>query len=106
MAKYLLEGHFTLDGAKGVKAKGGSARLAAAKAAAESVGGTIEAYYFAFGGTDVYAIGEFPDNVSAASLSLAVAAGGGLTVKTVVLLTPEEIDQAVAKNVSYSPPGS
>jgi len=106
MAKYLLEGNFTLDGVKGVKAKGGSARLAAAKAAAESVGGTIEAYYFAFGGTDVYAIGDFPDNVSAASLSLAVAAGGGVSVKTVVLLTPEEIDQAVAKNVSYSPPGS
>lgn len=106
MAKYLLEGNFTLDGVKGVKAKGGSARLAAAKAAAESVGGTIEAYYFAFGGTDVYAIGDFPDNVSAASVSLAVAAGGGVTVKTVVLLTPEEIDQAVAKTVSYSPPGS
>ena len=106
MAKYLLEGNFTLDGVKGVKAKGGSARLAAAKAAAESVGGTIEAYYFAFGGTDVYVIGDFPDNVSAASLSLAVAAGGGVAVKTVVLLTPEEIDQAVAKTVSYSPPGS
>jgi uncharacterized protein with GYD domain len=106
MAKYLLEVNYTLDGVKGVKAKGGSARLAAAKAAAESVGGSIECFYFAFGGTDVYAIGDFPDNVSAASLSLAVAAGGGATVKTVVLLTPEEIDQAVAETVSYSPPGS
>ncbi|HEX6656668.1 MAG TPA: GYD domain-containing protein [Ilumatobacter sp.] len=105
MAKYLLEVNYTLDGVKGVKAKGGSARLAAAKAAAESVGGSIECFYFAFGGTDVYAIGDFPDNVSAASLSLAVAAGGGATVKTVVLLTPEDIDQAVAETVSYSPPG-
>ena len=106
MAKYLLEVNYTLDGVKGVKAKGGSARLAAAKAAAESVGGSFECLYFAFGGTDVYAIGDFPDNVSAAGLSLAVAAGGGVTVKTVVLLTPEEIDQAVAKTVSYTPPGS
>ena len=106
MAKYLLEVNYTLEGVKGVKAKGGSARLAAAKAAAESVGGSIECFYFAFGGTDVYAIGDFPDNVSAASLSLAVAAGGGVSVKTVVLLTPEEIDQAVAKTVSYAPPGS
>jgi uncharacterized protein with GYD domain len=106
MAKYLLEVNYTLDGIKGVKAKGGSARLAAAKAAAESVGGSIDALYFAFGGTDVYAIGDFPDNISAASLSLAVAAGGGVTLKTVVLLTPEEMDQAAAKNVSYSPPGS
>jgi uncharacterized protein with GYD domain len=106
MAKYLLEVNYTLDGIKGVKAKGGSARLAAAKAAAESVGGSIEAYYFAFGGTDVYAIVDAPDNVSAAALTLAAAAGGGVTIRTVVLLTPEEIDQAVAKNVSYSPPGS
>jgi uncharacterized protein with GYD domain len=106
MAKYLLEISYTLDGIKGVKAKGGSARVAAAKAAAESVGGSIEALYFAFGGTDAYAIGDFPDNVSAASLALTVAAGGGVTLKTVVLLTPEEMDQAAAKNVSYSPPGS
>jgi uncharacterized protein with GYD domain len=106
MAKYLLEINYTLEGIKGVKAKGGSARVAAAKAAAESVGGSIEVLYFAFGGTDVYAIGDFPDNISAASLSLAVAAGGGVTLKTVVLLTPEEMDQAAAKTVSYSPPGS
>ena len=106
MAKYLLEVNYTLDGIKGVKAKGGSARLAAAKAATESVGGKLEAYYFAFGGTDVYAIADFPDNVSAASVTLAAAAGGGVTCRTVVLLTPEEIDQAVAKKVSYSPPGS
>jgi uncharacterized protein with GYD domain len=106
MAKYLLEVKYTLDGIKALKADGGSARLAAAKAAAASVGGTIEGYYFAFGGTDVYAIGDFPDDVSAASLALTVAAAGGVTVKTVVLLTPEEIDEAVAKSVNYSSPGT
>ena len=106
MAKYLLEVSYTLDGIKGVKAAGGSARLAAAKAAAESAGGTLEAFYFAFGGTDAYAIADFPDNVSAASLALTVAAGGGARARTVVLLTPEEIDQAAGTDVAYSPPGS
>jgi uncharacterized protein with GYD domain len=106
MAKYLLQVNYTLEGIKGVKAKGGSARAAAAKAAAESVGGSVDAFYFAFGGTDVYVIGDFPDSISAASLALTVSAGGGATVKTVVLLSPEEIDQAVAKSVSYTPPGS
>jgi uncharacterized protein with GYD domain len=106
MAKYLLEVKYTQDAIKALKADGGSARLAAAKAAAASVGGTIEGYYFAFGGTDVYAIGDFPDDVSAASLALTVAAAGGVAVKTVVLLTPEEIDEAVAKSVNYSPPGT
>jgi uncharacterized protein with GYD domain len=106
MAKYLLEVSYTLDGIKGVKAAGGSARLAAAKAAAESVGGTLEAFYFAFGATDVYVIAELPDNVSAASLALAVAAGGGARARTVVLLTPDEMDRAAGTDVAYSPPGS
>jgi uncharacterized protein with GYD domain len=105
MAKYLFEVNYTLDGIKGVKAKGGSARFEATKQAAESLGGTVEAYYFAFGGTDVYAIVDFPDNVSAASMALTGAAAGGVTIRTVVLISPEEIDQAVAKSVSYAPPG-
>jgi len=106
MTKYLFEVNYTLEGVKGLQAKGGTARLTATKAAFESVGGTIDAYYFAFGGTDVYVIADLPDNVPAAGLALTVAAAGGVTVKTTVLLTPEEIDQAVAKSVNYSPPGS
>src|SRR5262245_20366050 len=106
MAKYLFEVSYTTDGIKGVKDKGGSARLAAAKSVAQSAGGSIDAYYFAFGANDVYVIADFPDNVSAASLALTVAAAGRAKVKTVVLLTPEEIDQAASKNVEYSPPGS
>ena len=89
MAKYLFEVSYTVDGIKGVKAKGGSARRAATTTAVESLGGTVDAYYFAFGGTDVYMIADFPDNVSAASMALTGAASGGVTVKTVVLLAPE-----------------
>ena len=106
MAKYLFEVNYTLEGVKGLTAKGGSARLDAAKAAAKSAGGKLDAFYFAFGGTDVYVIADFPDNASAASLSLAVSAGGGASVKTIVLLSPEEIDQATSKKVSYSAPGT
>ena len=105
MAKYLLEVNYTLDGVKGVENEGGSARRAAAEAAATSVGGTVEEFYFAFGSTDVFVIADFPDNASAAALALAVTAGGGAAVRTVVLLTPEEIDGAVAKKVGYRPPG-
>src|SRR5262245_15032690 len=106
MAKYLFEVNYTLDGIKGVKAQGGTARRAATVTAVESLGGSVDAYYFAFGTTDVYMIADFPDDIAAASMALTGAAGGGVTVKTVVLITPEEIDQAVAKNVNYSPPGS
>jgi uncharacterized protein with GYD domain len=105
MPKYLLQISYTLDGVKGVVAKGGSARQAAGQAAAESVGGTLDSIYFAFGDTDVFAIADLPDNAAAAALALSVSASGGATVRTVVLLTPEEIDAATSQKVQYTPPG-
>ena len=106
MPKYLLEVNYTLDGVRGVIDKGGNARKAAAQAAAKSVGGKIDVFYFAFGGTDVFTVADLPDNSAAAALALAVTAGGGATVNTVVLLTADEIDAATQKKVKYSPPGS
>jgi uncharacterized protein with GYD domain len=105
MPKYLLDVSYTLDGVRGVVAKGGSARKAAASAAAKSVGGKVDAFYFAFGGTDAVVICDLPDNEAAAALGLNVCAGGGARVKTTVLLTVDEIDNATSKNVKYTPPG-
>ena len=68
-------------------------------------GGTVEAFYFAFGENDIYAIVDLPDNVSIAAISLAVGAGGGARACTTVLLTPEEMDKATQKAVNYRPPG-
>ena len=49
---------------------------------------------------------ELPDNVSAAAVGLAVSATGLASTKTVVLLTPEEIDRAAKTNVDYKAPGT
>ncbi len=106
MAKYLLEVNYTLDGIKGLKSKGGSARVAAARELIEGLGGTMDSFYFAFGSTDVYAFADFPDHVSAAAAALTVCAGGGATARTVVLLTADEVDAAAAKRTTYRPPGS
>ena len=70
-----------------------------------SVGGKVEAFYYAFGDTDLFVIADVPDNVTAAALSLTVNAAGGATAKVTVLLTPEEIDAAAKKTPSYRPPG-
>ena len=105
MSKYLLEVNYTLDGIKGLKSEGGSARVAAATALIEGLGGKVESFYFAFGGSDVYVIADYPDNVSAAAATLAVSAGGGATSRTVVLLTAAEVDAAAAKKTNYRPPG-
>ncbi len=106
MPKYLLEVNYTLDGIKGLQSKGGSARAAAAKELVEGLGGTLESFHFAYGETDVYAIAEFPDDVSAAAAALTVSAGGGATVRTVVLLTAAEMDAAAAMRTTYRPPGA
>jgi uncharacterized protein with GYD domain len=103
--KYLLQVNYTLDGVKGVLAKGGAARKAAASAAAKSVGGKVESFYFAFGKTDVYVVADLPDNAAAAALALNVSAGGGATVRTTVLLSVDEIDTAAGAKVKYIPPG-
>jgi uncharacterized protein with GYD domain len=86
--------------------EGGTSRRAAIEKAVQGVGGTLEAFYFAFGDDDVYLICEAPDNVSMASVALAAGAAGGATTKTIVLLTPEEVDEATRKSVDYRPPGA
>lgn len=106
MPKYLLQVNYTLDGVKALVDKGGSVRKAAAAAAAKSAGGKVESFHFGFGTTDAFVIADMPDNAAMAALALTVSAGGGATVDTTVLLTPEEIDQAAGVKVKYRPPGS
>jgi phosphoribosylcarboxyaminoimidazole (NCAIR) mutase len=59
----------------------------------------------ASGEDDIYAIVGCPENVAVAGASLTAAAGGG-TIRTVVLLTPEEVDQVAKKTATYRAPGS
>jgi uncharacterized protein with GYD domain len=105
MPKYLIEANLTLEGVRGIVAKGGSVRKTVVADSAKSVGGTLESFYFAFGGTDVFVILDLPDNEAAAAVALTVGASGGVSCRTTVLLTPEEVDAATKKSVSYKPPG-
>jgi uncharacterized protein with GYD domain len=105
MAKYLFEARYTAEGAKGVAREGGSARRAAVAKLMEGLGGKLEAFYFAFGEVDAYVIADLPDNVSAAAVALAVGQSGGATERTVVLISPEEVDKAAKKAGGYRPPG-
>jgi uncharacterized protein with GYD domain len=105
MAKYLVEANYVGDGIKGLLKEGGTSRRAAVEAAAKTVGGSVDAFYYAFGETDAYVIIDMPDNVTSAALALTIAASGTVTLRTTALLTPEDIDQAVKKSPSYRPPG-
>jgi uncharacterized protein with GYD domain len=106
MPKFLFEASYTLDGVKGVQSAGGTSRRDAVAQVAESVGGQLESFYFAFGDRDAYVIVDLPDNEAAAAVALTVNAAGGATVRTVVLLTPDEVDAAAKRSVDYRPPGA
>ncbi len=105
MPKYLLEVSYTAEGAKGVLKDGGTKRRDAARASVESVGGTLEALYFAFGQYDVVCVVDMPDAASMAAASLNLSASGAVTGQTRALITVEEIDAASKKTPSYTPPG-
>jgi len=105
MPKFLYEASYTLDGVKGVQSAGGTSRRDAVAKVAESVGGRLESFYFAFGDRDAYVVVDLPDNESATAVALTVNAAGGATVRTVVLLTPDEVDAAAKRSVDYRPPG-
>ncbi|RJG14638.1 GYD domain-containing protein [Massilia cavernae] len=105
MPKFLFEANYLSEGLNGLIKEGGTRRLGAVEELFKSLGGTVEAFYFAFGDRDVYIIGELPDNAAAAALSIRVNAAGVTTLKTTVLLTPQEVDDAVKKTAVYRPPG-
>jgi len=105
MPKYLVQATYTAEGAKGLLAEGGTKRRDAAVKAITSAGGKVEAFYFSFGKSDAIVLLDMPDNVSVAAALLAINASGAVTTTTTVLLTPDEVDEAVKKSVSYRAPG-
>jgi uncharacterized protein with GYD domain len=105
MPKYLVQASYIGDGVQGLRKEGGSARRTAVEKACASVGGKLDAFYYAFGEADVVTIIDLPDNATAAGVALLIGASGKIDIKTTVLLTPEEIDAAVKVGGDYRPPG-
>ena len=105
MPKYMIQASYVGEGLKGLLKEGGTKRREAVAQVIESMGGTLESFYYAFGDYDVVGVADMPDNVSSVAFSLMVNASGVINAKTTVLLTPEEIDQATKKIGDYRPPG-
>jgi len=105
MAKHLIVGTYTPEGASGVLREGGTGRQAAAEAAIASVGGSVESFHFALGSDDWYVIVDPPDNAAAAAIALVGTASGTLRSRAVPLITPEEMDAVAGRAVDFRPPG-
>jgi uncharacterized protein with GYD domain len=106
MSKYLCAASYTSEGMKGLLKEGGSSRRTMIEKLASNMGGSLESFYFGFGEDDVFLIVDMPSNSDMAAIALTVGASGAVSLKTTVLMTPEEVDAASEKTVEYRAPGS
>jgi len=83
-------------------------RMEALRPVVEKLGGTIVAWYYAFGDYDVVVLFDVPSDVNAAAFSMAIAGSGAVKdFKTTILMTPDEGFDALllAQGAGYRPPG-
>ncbi len=104
MPKYLVQGSYTDQGLKGLLKEGGSKRRAMVERLAKELGGKLEAFYFAFGGDDFIIVLDLPNNTDMAAAALVAQASGTVKSRVTVLMTPEDVDQAVKRKVEFHPP--
>jgi uncharacterized protein with GYD domain len=104
MPRFLLIASYSPEAAKNVLARGGTARRTAIEKMLTGLGGRLESFDFAFGGDDVYVLVDLPDARAAAAVSLTINGTGVAKTRTVVLMTPEEMDEAVGIHPDYQPP--
>jgi uncharacterized protein with GYD domain len=105
MAKFLIQLSYTAEGAKGLLKDGGSARRRVVEDVLGQFNGRLEAFYFAFGADDAICIVDVPDHETMAAIALTVSATGTIRTRATVLLTPEQIDEAAKKHVTFRAPG-
>src|SRR5215472_9266769 len=105
MPKYLFQARYTTEGIQGLVKDSASGRRADVQTAVKALGGTVEAFYYAFGDDDVVMIVDLPSSVKAAALGLTTLGSGAARVRTTPLLTVEEVDQALEVKTHYRAPG-
>ena len=106
MGKYLFQASYTSEGLAGLVKEGGTGRKAALTETIEGAGGAVESLYYAFGKNDLFITADLPDDTAATAVSLTIGSAGALSVSVTVLVTPEDVDEAIGRDVPYRPPGA
>jgi uncharacterized protein with GYD domain len=106
MPKYLGHGSYTAEGWKGLQKETPTRRRDFIANFLASVGGKLESFYFAFGEHDFIWIADYPDNITAAAVAVAVQESGMIRSHQTPLLTVEDMDAALKKRVDFRPPGA
>jgi uncharacterized protein with GYD domain len=108
MPRFITFFSYTADSAKAMIEKP-SDRSAAAKALVESLGGTLEAFYWMQGKHDGFLISKVSDGATAAALVAAVGATGAVVdLETHQIYDHDEqasiVKQAATARKAYKPP--
>jgi uncharacterized protein with GYD domain len=106
MKRFMFKVSYTHEGMRGVISEGAVNRRTFIEKMASEMGGSVVSFDYAFGDTDVYVICEMQDEITAAAVATAVAASGAASIETVTLLSPEDVDAAIAKHAPYRAPGA
>src|SRR5213079_1306689 len=103
MPLYLYQAAYTAE-SLAAQIKDPKDRIEANKPVFDAIGGRVLASGYPFGEYDVVVVYEAPDDTAAASLALAVAAGGALkSAKTTRLLSGQEWIAALKQAQTVSP---
>jgi uncharacterized protein with GYD domain len=107
MPKYLLLFKYSSEGAKGFLKEKAAPRETEIRKTIDRMGGKVDALYWATSGEHTGAIVvELPDAATgAAFLMIADATGAFDAVATMEVVTSSELDKALAKTITYRPPG-
>jgi uncharacterized protein with GYD domain len=108
MPRYITFFSYTGAAAKAMIEKP-SDRSAAAKALIESLGGTLESFYWMQGKHDGFLIGTLPDGVAGAAVSAAVASTGAVSGLETHQIFDHDEQAAIMKKAgtalrAYKPP--
>jgi uncharacterized protein with GYD domain len=106
MPRFMFIANYSAEAAKGLMSAGGTARRTAVEKMVTGLGGRMESFDFAFGNDDLYILAELPDNTAATAVALTVNSTGMVSVRTVVLVTPAEVDAAGQIHPDYQPPAT
>lgn len=106
MPHYMFRASYSREGIQGVMKEGAASRTEVVRKLAESLGGSMEVAYWAFGEDDFITIVELPDNAAAVAAATTVAASGVGGISTTVLLTAEDVDAARGRKATYRAPGA
>lgn len=108
MSSYLIQVSYSTEALRSL-IKSPQNRAEVVRKSIEKLGGKLVGLWLSFGDYDVVVVAEMPDNVKAAALAMAVAAGGtAKSVKTTPMLSIEEGMAALKKagNTGYKPVGA